>query len=81
MGERGFRTWRKWLCGVLSVLLAVTLSWASPCGSGFELAFGRAAIEDASTPLGVGVQPEGEGSSAVAAVLDAIDDEEAELAA
>ena len=39
MGERGFRTWRKWLCGVLSVLLAVTLSWASPCGSGFELAF------------------------------------------
>lgn len=81
MGEREFRAWRKWLCGVLSVLLAVTLSWASPWGSGFGAAFDRDAIEDAATPLGAGVQPEGEGSSAVAAVLDAVGDEEAELAA
>lgn len=81
MGERGFRAWRKWLCGALSVLLAVTLSWASPWGSGFGAAFDRDAIEDASTPLGAGVQPEGDGSSAVAAVLDAVGDEEAELAA
>lgn len=81
MGERGFRAWRKWLCGVLAMLLAVTLSWASPWENGFELAFGRTAIEDASTPLSAGTQPEGEGSSAVAAVLDAVGDEEAELAA
>lgn len=81
MGERGFRAWRKWLCGVLAMLLAVTLSWASPWGNGFELAFGRTAIEEASTPLSAGTQPEGEGSSAVAAVLDAVGDEEAELAA
>lgn len=81
MGEREFCAWRKWLCGVLSVLLAVTLSWASPWGSGFDLAFGRTAIEDTSTPLSAGTQPEGEGSSAVAAVLGAVGDEEAERAA
>lgn len=80
MGEREFCAWRKWLCGVLSVLLAVTLSWASPWGSGFDLAFGRTAIEDTSTPLSAGTQPEGEGSSAVAAVLGAVGDEEAERA-
>lgn len=81
MGEREFRAWRKWLCGALSVLLAVTLSWASPWGSGFGAIFGRDAIEDASTPLGTGVQPEEESSSAVAAVLGVVGDEEAALAA